>query len=481
MKKTTLLLVIVLLAGIVTLGAQTRPEDLRFSPLSFTPPDPLTFKTTFAHGLRGYLQEDHSLPLVEITAVVPYGSLYDSREKTGLAKLLQTSLVKGGTTKMDGAALEERLDFLGASLNFRVNEQYSTLTLSLLSKDLQEGLGIFFDLLRNPAFRNGSLDIAKSRLIEELKQANDSPKPVLEREYSKVLYGDHPLAWQPNKKTVESVTVEDLKAVVAKYFVPGNIVIAGSGDFRRPELVEWINRFTSGWKGAKSARLDFTTSFAAAEPGVYFVQKKINQGYVNLGHLGITESNPDFFAVQVMNFILGGGSFTSRITTKVRSDEGLAYNTGSRFSSGWGFPGLFAGYVQTKSSTVGYAISLIKKEFERIRNEEVSNGEMDTAINYFLESFSEQFTTPSRTMLLFATYEILGKPMDEIKNYAATIKKIDKAKVQEVAKKYINPDKLVVFIVGDWDGCNKGSEKYSQPLESFGRVHRVELSDPMNP
>lgn len=237
MKKTTLLLVIVLLAGIVTLGAQTRPEDLRFSPLSFTPPDPLTFKTTFAHGLRGYLQEDHSLPLVEITAVVPYGSLYDSREKTGLAKLLQTSLVKGGTTKMDGAALEERLDFLGASLNFRVNEQYSTLTLSLLSKDLQEGLGIFFDLLRNPAFRNGSLDIAKSRLIEELKQANDSPKPVLEREYSKVLYGDHPLAWQPNKKTVESVTVEDLKAVVAKYFVPGNIVIAGSGDFRRPELV----------------------------------------------------------------------------------------------------------------------------------------------------------------------------------------------------------------------------------------------------
>ena len=93
MKKTTLLLVIVLLAGIVTLGAQTRPEDLRFSPLSFTPPDPLTFKTTFAHGLRGYLQEDHSLPLVEITAVVPYGSLYDSREKP-VGKAPQTSLVK---------------------------------------------------------------------------------------------------------------------------------------------------------------------------------------------------------------------------------------------------------------------------------------------------------------------------------------------------------------------------------------------------
>ncbi len=100
---------------------------------------------------------------------------------------------------------------------------------------------------------------------------------------------------------------------------------------------------------------------------MYFVQKKINQGYISLGHLGIEDTNPDYYAVQVMNFILGGGSFTSRITTKVRSDEGLAYNTGSRFTYRWGFPGTLSGYVQTKSATVGYAISLILKEFERIR------------------------------------------------------------------------------------------------------------------
>jgi zinc protease len=96
------------------------------------------------------------------------------------------------------------------------------------------------------------------------------------------------------------------------------------------------------------------------KPGVYFIQKAINQGYVSLGHLGIEDTHPDFFAAQVMNFILGGGSFTSRITTKVRPDEGLSYNQGIRFTTRWGFAGTFSGYVQTKSSTVGYAISLIK-------------------------------------------------------------------------------------------------------------------------
>ena len=135
----------------------------------------------------------------------------------------------------------------------------------------------------------------------------------------------------------------------------------------------------------------------------------INQGYINIGHLGLEDTNPDYYAVQVMNFILGGGSFSSRITSKVRSNEGLSYNQGSRFTYRWGFPGTFSGYVQTKSSTVGYAISLILDEFNRIRKEPVADAEMDTAINYFIDSFASSFEIAPGDHGGFANLEMTGQ------------------------------------------------------------------------
>jgi zinc protease len=180
-----------------------------------------------------------------------------------------------------------------------------------------------------------------------------------------------------------------------------------------------------------------------------------------------------------MNFILGGGSFTSRITTKVRSDEGLSYNQGSRFTTRWGYPGTFAGYVQTKSTTVGYAISLILNEINRIRKEPVSDAEMETAVNYYLESFADSFQTPQITMANFANLEMTGKPMDYYKTYRDKVKAVTKTRVQEVAQKYIQPDKIAIMIVGDWEPCNKGGDKWPGPLDKLGKVHRLALRDPM--
>ena len=180
-----------------------------------------------------------------------------------------------------------------------------------------------------------------------------------------------------------------------------------------------------------------------------------------------------------MNFILGGGSFTSRITTKVRSDEGLSYNQGSRFTYRWGLPGTFSGYVQTKSSTVGYAISLILAEFDRIRKAPVSDAEMETALNYYLESFADNFQSAQATMTSFANLEMTGKPMDYFKTYRSKIQAVTKARIQEVATKYIQPDKAVIMIVGDWEPCNKGGDKWPGPLDKLGKVHRITLIDPM--
>lgn len=480
MKKTLFILAVIGFLS-VTLGlAQVqKPSDLKYPPLKYEPPDPKIFRVEFANGLRAYIQEDHSLPLFNISAIINFGGLYVSKDKCGLDSVMNETLIKGGTKTKEGSVIEERIDFLGGSLNFRTGERTSSLTLSLLSKDIDEGLELFFDVLMNPEFREGPMSLAKARLIQQLRQANDQPSGVLSREYEHVLYGDHPLTWQPNRKTYESITGADLKVIHEQYFFPKNIILAVSGDFNKVELKAKVNKIIAGWKNKSLTVPSFSKQFPQPEPGVYFIQKQINQGYISIGHLGIEETNPDYFAVQVMNFILGGGSFTSRITTKVRSDEGLSYNQGSRFNYRWGYPGTFSGYVQTKSSTVGYAISLILNEFNRIRKEPVSDAEMETAINYYLESFSNFFESPQATMSTFADLEMTGKPMDYYKTYRDKIKAVTKAKVQEVANKYIHPERAIIMIVGDFEPCNKGGDKWPGPLDKLGKIHRIHLKDPL--
>lgn len=480
MKKTlTTILAVAALFASLGLAQATKPSDLKYTALKYDPPDPKAFRAELAGGLRAYIKEDPSLPLVNITALVNFGEIYVPKDKTGLAALMGQTLIKGGTKAREGSAIEDRVDFLGATLNFMAGERTSQLTMSVLAKDLDEGLAIFFDVLRNPEFREDPVKLAKARQIEQLRQANDQPSQILSREYEALLYGDHPLTRQPTKATYEGLTPADLKALHSKYFFPKNIILAVAGDFTKADLKSKINRLAGGWNNHGFQIPALAKSFPEVEPGVYFIQKQINQGYISLGHLGIEDTNPDYFAVQVMNFILGGGSFTSRITTKVRSDEGLSYNQGSRFAYRWGFPGTFSGYVQTKSSTVGYAISLILNEFNRIRTAPVSDAEMETAVNYYLESFADGFQSAQATMASFANLEMTGKPRDYFKTYRDKIKAVTKAQVQAVAQKYIRPDRAAILIVGDWEPCNAGGDRWPGPLDKLGKVHRLSLRDPM--
>lgn len=479
LKAMFLLILLVLSSASLVTAQVNKPEELKFPPLKFEPPNPANFRVVLANGLRAYIREERELPIVNINAIINTGGLYVPKDKAGLDDLLSECLIKGGTKTRTGQEIEERIDFLGGTLNFSVGERTATLSLSVLSKDLDEGLSIFFDVLMNPEFRDDSLKLAKGRLIEQMRSANDNPSLVLNREFQKVLYGEHPLTYEATKATVEGLTQTDLKAFHGKYFFPKNIILAAAGDFSREQLKTKVNKYMAKWANKSLSFPAVSKNFPEPEPGVYFIQKKINQGYVSVGHLGLEDTNPDYFAVQVMNFILGGGSFTSRITSKVRSDEGLAYNTGSRFTYRWGFPGTFSGYVQTKSETVGYAISLILKEFDRIRKEPVSDAEMETAINYYLESFADFFQSPIGTMVNFANLELQGKPMNYYSTYLDKIRAVTKDRVMEVAKKYIQPDKMVIMIVGDFEPCDKGSDKFPGPLDRLGKIHRVKLLDPL--
>jgi zinc protease len=212
MKRTICLVIALCFLGCAAgFGQVEKPSDLKYPPLKFEPPDPKAFRMELANGLRAYIQEDHSLPLVTVSAQVNFGNLYVPKEKAGLGSVMADTLIKGGTRTKEGEAIQERLDVLGGSLSFFVSDRTSTLSLFVLSKDLDEGLDLFFDVLMNPEFREDALKLSRARLIEQLRQANDQPSTVLSREYGRLLYGDHPLTWDPTRITYEGIAAADLK------------------------------------------------------------------------------------------------------------------------------------------------------------------------------------------------------------------------------------------------------------------------------
>jgi predicted Zn-dependent peptidase len=476
-----LLAALLVLAPAAGLSGQVvdHPSKLKYKSIVYNPPKPGDYRVELSNGMILYIMEDHLLPTLDVGAIIRTGSLYDPEDKAGLAAMAGSVLRTGGTQSISGDDLDERLAFLGGSINTSIGGTSGNAGLSVLVKDADEGLKLFADVLMHPAFQEEKIKLYKDRTLHSIKNKNDSPRSVLGREFNKLLYGNHPLVREETQHSIESITRKDLLAFHEKYYAPNNIILTVAGDFRKADMLKRIEKAFAGWPQKEIEFPEVPNVEVRNRPGVFMVQKEINQGYINVGHFGIKDTNPDVFAINIMNFILGGGSFTSRITTKVRSDEGLAYNTGSRFSNRHLFPGTFTGYVQTKSATVHYAISLILAEFERIRNEMVTEDEMETAGSYYLDSFPSLFSSPASTLNTFARKEYDGFPMDYYDTYRNNIKAVTKEDVLRVAKQYIRPDQMSIFVVGDITKCKAGYDKHPGTLDKLGEITVIELKDPL--
>ncbi|MFH2000200.1 MAG: pitrilysin family protein, partial [Planctomycetota bacterium] len=336
-------------AGLVAEDHPVHPSELTFRPLVYNPPQPEDFRVELSNGMIVYIEEDHMLPTLDLSVLIRTGSLYDPVDKVGLAAMTGSVMRTGGTKSISGDDLDERLAFLGGAIDTSIGTDSGSASLSMLIKDLDEGLALFADVLMHPAFEEDKIKLDKDRTLASIKTKNDNPRSLLGREFNKLLYGDHPLVWEETQGSIEGITRQDLLDFHDKYFAPNNMILAVAGDFDKKEMLEKIGKAFAGWPKKKIRFPDIPEVKPKNRPGVFIIQKDINQGYINVGHFGIKDTNPDKYAIDIMNFILGSGSFTSRITTKVRSDEGLAYNTGCSFANRHLFPGTFYGYAQTKS------------------------------------------------------------------------------------------------------------------------------------
>jgi predicted Zn-dependent peptidase len=473
-------------------GIPNRPEKLVYPTLTYEPPVPEKYRARLRTGPIAYVVPDRELPLVNIVVYVRTGEYLQPVGKEGLSALAGYLLARGGTKTKTAEEMEERLAFLAAQLNSGVGDTQGSVSLNLLSKDLEEGLAMLREVLTAPRFQDDKIALRKQQIFQAMKERNDDSSSIESREHGFLAYGDE--FWGNHYSTaasVESVTRADLEDFHKKWFHPSNFVCAVSGDFDRGQMMEKLEKLFGDWPFSGEIPPAIPTNTVFAAPGAYLVDKDVNQGRVDMILPGVKRDNPDYFTILVMNDILGGGGFTSRIMNRVRSDEGLAYDAHTSFPGGVYYPLTFTAGFQSKSRTVPYAISIILDEIKKFCGEPVRDEELNTSKRGFIDRLPRTFATKGQIANTFAQDEFTGrygKDPEFWKQFRGRIDKVGKEDVLRAAKKYLTSDKFAILVVGKKDEILLGHPNHPVKLADLAGGHLSELPlrdpltmKPMNP
>jgi predicted Zn-dependent peptidase len=459
------------------------PDKLKFKELKFQPPTPDGYRHTLDCGATVYIAENPEVPTFDLSVLVRTGSMYEPLEKAGLADLTGYLMRNGGVEGMTAKELDERIAFLAGEISVRISGSRGRASLFCLSKDIDEGLDLLKKVLRTPVFDGEALDRYRTDVLSELEQRNASTSSIESREWQFLMYGDHPCT-TPHRRTEQSInaiTSEDMIAFHKKYFFPKNFIFAVAGDFKMDDIISKLNDMLAGWPDQDLVMPDVPDQIPDPNPGVYMIKKEdVNQSRIRVGHIGVKRDVPDQYALIVMNDILGGGGFTSRITRRVRSDEGLAYSTGSAFARPVLYPGTFRAWFQTKHATGAFGTRLIVDEIKRIREEKCEAEIVDNAKASFISNVVNPFSSKRSIVNTFADDQYTGRSDDYWQNYTKNMEAVTPDDVLAAAQKYLHPDKLVFLIVGDPEAVQEGSDKHPERFADFGDIKILPLRDPMS-
>jgi zinc protease len=435
----------------------SHPSGLEFETLEFTPPQASEFRSELSNGVPVFMASSTEFPLVTITLSFKGGEYMEPEGKAGLAGMTGSMIRTGGSSMMAPSELDEEFDFMAANVSVNVGDRNSRASINSLTSNLDDAFELFMDMLLKPRLDQSRLDVLRGQMLEGIKTRNDDGLQIALREMGFLMWGEnHFEARQPTKDSIESITIEDIRALHQRIFNPSNLMVSVTGDFDQSEMTAFLEEAFSGWaSGEQSPEVPAPTH--SFKPGVYYYEKDQPQVQVLIGHRGVQRDDPNAVSVEVMNDILGGSGFTSRITNSVRTREGLAYTAGSVMQSRVEYPGMFMSYFFTKTPTTALATRLVFDEIETIQTEAAGTDEVETIQNNIIETFPRTFESKAAMMSMFISDERTDRPKDHWQTYRERVKNVDSDAVLQAANDYLHPEDAVILVVGPWEEIKKGN------------------------
>lgn len=447
-----------------TSEAITTWRQIPIPPLrQFKPQEPR--RVELANGMVIFLQEDHELPLIDGVIRIRGGAREEPAEKAGLTEIYGETWRTGGTKSKTGDQLDDFLESRAARIEAVSSQDSTYLTWSSLKEDFDQVFPVVLDVLENPEFRQEKIDLAKKQFASLISRRNDDMDEIARRESTKLAYGpDSPYARTAEYYTVAAVTREDLLNWHQRTVAPNNMILGITGDFDSAAMEAQLRAAFSGLpKGEPFAPSQIAVR--PPRPGIYFVAKDdVNQSEISMVDLGTDRHNPDYYAIQVMNELFGGG-FSSRLFSNIRSKQGLAYDVGGGVGTAFDHPGIVRISMGTKSATTGAAIDALRNQITELIKGNVTQREVKKAKDAILNSFIFEFDSTEKVLAERIRYEFYGYPPDFLERYRAGIEKVTPADVDRVARKYIHPERFAILVVGN-------AKDFDRSLASFGSTLR---------
>lgn len=466
-----------LLAGLgapACLAQAQKLEQLRFPPLpafEIAMPE----RVVLPNGLVVLLIEDRELPLVEAVALVRTGSRDEAADQAGLVSLAAEVLRSGGAGAREPDELDDFLEDHAAVIEAFETATFTRVAMSCLSSDLATVLATFADVLRRPHFAADRLEIAKNGANATVARQNDQPQGIVFRELFEIVYGEgSPYARRPTFGSIAGITTTDLEQWHRQRFLPNTTVLGLVGDFDRATALTQVQAAFGDWAKGAAPPPGGETTLPAPTPRIFFAEKEnVTQSNIALGTLGIRKDSPDYFAVELMNEILGGG-FSSRLFSNVRTRKGLAYGVAGQVGSDYDHPGATLFWLSTKVETTGAAIDAVLEEIKGMTERPPTAEEVARAKSVILSSFIFTADTAGEVLQAQLRYELFDYPRDRLARYRAGIEAVTTEQVVAAAKRYLRPEALSLLVVGPSQGLDKS-------LASYGPVEPRDISIPPPP
>ncbi|MGC8867038.1 MAG: M16 family metallopeptidase [Elusimicrobiales bacterium] len=400
------------------------------------------------NGIRLYIEEDKTLPLVRIAVFMRGGKVADPKEKVGLGELFFAAWREGGSKKYSPDEIDKTLEYYAAEISAKINMEDSSISMISHKKSFDKIFDIFSDLIKNPAFDEKKFELKKFEALEMIKRRNDKPQDQAIREAMRMFFGkDHPYGRRTENETINAITRDDMFAYHRENFVGSNMIIVAAGDFNQDEIIKKLKDTFSDIPKGDFKIPDIPQPAIPQSTKIYAINKPLRQSTVVILMEGPKRHDPSEFALSVLSEYMGGG-IQSVLGNEIRSKRGLAYSVYSYFGKR-DKSGFVLTYVGTKPESVVEAVKQILIEFEKAKKADIKENELEMAKSQIINSFVFRFPTVFDLLEEFAGYDHYGYEKDYLEKYTERINSVSKDEVINVAKKFYSTEKPLIFIVGD--------------------------------